>query len=439
MAEMKVNSSLMLCCGCLVCWLAMVPAAVADRHVTIDASGVVEASKKPDIDKIEALNNHFRTRDYAGLFSSAFSYMNFDFEKSRTQAQSCYRKEDDGSITYISAHLICGEMMARAYYLDAKYAKWANLMLRYKKEIVPQIWQRVPQTNGIPVDIIDDIKYSDFVDWPSVRVGAIPGSSHIVDMTWDMIDNTRGADDKKVPVINIKINGVPVDAIVDTGASLTVVPFGMSRYFGLHHISILEDGYKSAYNNHLRASLARVDTLDIAGFRFSNAMISVADVSRPVIGLLQLIKLHRIRLDKNHFQVIYQSSGREECAKRMYFGGVMSGFPSRVKMTAKINGHIEHPVLDTGFGGTFRKIVHHMRNGLGEEFWGYDTKGMNKLVGHWTYATINANGSDNRVRGSIIYFKKRQAGYRFGAQLINEIGPLYLDFDSGYACFQAER
>jgi len=111
----------------------MVSVAVADRHVTIDASGVVEASEKPDIDKIEALRNHFRSRDYAGLFSSAFSYMNFDFDKSKTQAQSCYQKKDDGSITYISAHLICGEMIARVYYMNAKYAKWANLMSQYKK------------------------------------------------------------------------------------------------------------------------------------------------------------------------------------------------------------------------------------------------------------------------------------------------------------------
>jgi len=297
---------------------------------------------------------------------------------------------------------------------------------------------RAPKTKGIPIDIIGSIKYSDFTDWPSMYISQIPDSKHFLKIKWEMIDGTKGVVGEKSPFVKINVNGISIDAVVDTGASITTIPFKMARDLDVHQVSIVDSGAGSMYRRHMRAGLARVESLDIAGFRFHNAMISVADVPRPIIGLVQLIKLNRVVLYKDHLQVIGRSNNSKRCKKYMYFSGDLTGPPSTIKITTMVNGHVEHPVMDTGFGGTFQRTVHQMRNGLGEKFLSHDAVGNKRLVGYWTHATIETGNSDRRVRGSVVLYKKRQAGYRFGAQLIKKIGPLYLDFDSGRACFLAK-
>ena len=408
----------------------------SSQRYSLEVNGVVKASKEANGGKIYALTKQFKDNRYAGLFASASNYLELNFAQSEASARECFSKKDDGSLEYAAIHLICGQFISRIHFVNGEYGKWAAFNEDLMGESLTRLRQRSQKTAEIPFESLD-MNYSELIDWPRLKVGPMDGFRHATPVTWKMISRTASfIPENTVPFIEIKINDTPTEAIFDTEASIFIIPENMVKELDLDPMSEIPRGMSTAHKVHLQAKIVRIKSLEIAGLRFHNAMAVVSkSASVPVLGLVQIMKLHKIVLSQSQMTVFDTTDHKFQCRERMYLGGDLEGFPNLLRITTVIGGHKRHPILDTGYGNTYKKTVHTMAAHHQEAIASVDAAGTKEMVGHMERETIGSGRSGPGIPGLVMLDEKNPASYTFGAQMITMLGPLYLDFDTGHACF----
>ncbi|GBQ71439.1 hypothetical protein AA103196_2777 [Ameyamaea chiangmaiensis NBRC 103196] len=144
------------------------------------------------------------------------------------------------------------------------------------------------------------------------------GESYAVPIDYDYGSNNHLA-------VRIRLNGHPIDAILDSGASSTVIAEDDARAAGVTRAELTQDldGTLHGIDPHHPKSFAhRFDSLDIGPFHFNRYVALVADTERTLLGA-DFLRTHRVWIAPRD--------------RVMYVQRVADGDPPTVTPAAPIN------------------------------------------------------------------------------------------------------
>lgn len=98
----------------------------------------------------------------------------------------------------------------------------------------------------------------------------------------------------------VKLNGKPVDGIIDTGASFIAISEDMARRVGFSANSLDFKYTSQTANGAVKVALVMLDRVEIGGIRVSDVQASVhknGELSNVLIGMSFLKKLDSYRVD----------------------------------------------------------------------------------------------------------------------------------------------
>lgn len=137
--------------------------------------------------------------------------------------------------------------------------------------------------------------------------GVIPrwtGGYYKVPTDFDRRDETK-------IIVRVKLNGHPMDAILDSGAQRTLIAADDARDAGVRTADLVHDRKGVGYGIDDEKSdrfLHRFDSLELGPFRFNNPSLSVGETNHSLLGA-EFLRLHRVWIPRSRDRIFVQPVG----------------------------------------------------------------------------------------------------------------------------------
>lgn len=295
------------------------------------------------------LESHNGDPDVALGFAARYR-ISYDLDLSSSAAKQCdERQAQKYDQSGMVERYFCETTLAGNRWLMGDTPGWANENLKLRDWIYPTLHERSKQPDLKMHDL--EVDFETFAKWPRVSVDATSqGKSASLPIVWKVpapFARIKGV--HRSPHVTISINGHPIEMILDTGSSMSLINASDVSALGIGK-TVSQFEYGVAANNGISTiSAGLAESVVLSGLTVRHVPIAISDTPFNILGLIDLSRFGAIEIQHDELKLLSPADAASiTCDKPLSIASTPQALTFQLVMNVSVKGKPAIAFVDTG-------------------------------------------------------------------------------------------